>query len=155
MISIAGGLRSGARAALAALAIALAGCSDSLVANPDADGLRLVPASPAPYVLKTINGQPLPVEMRNDASGRVSMVQGELLLGGSTFSQRLTLVDTSPAGVATSRESVSQGTIVVNGAEVHFRASDGGEWDGTASPGWIAYTVPGNSGPVTFAFRQN
>jgi hypothetical protein len=102
----------------------------------------------------TINGKALPVEMHKDASGSVTLTEGELVLGGGTFSQRLTLVETPPVGLASTRASLTQGTIAVSGNKVLFRASDGAEWEGTASPGWIVFTVPGNAGPVTFAFKS-
>jgi hypothetical protein len=154
MIPIAVTRRPWLRAALAALAIGLAACGDSLLSDAT-DSVRVVPSVPAPYKLMTVNGQAPPVEMRRDSTVRVMLTEGELMLGGTSFSQRLTLVDTAPNGVGTSRASTTQGFISVSGDKVHFRASDGAEWDGTARPGWIVYTVPGNSGPVTFSFRQN
>lgn len=152
--SIAGAMRAAwwPALALAAVAVAAAGCADSLLSNTD--GSQVVPPSGAAYSLKTVNGQPLPVEMRKDTSGTVTLDAGDLSLTASAFSQRLVLVTTPPAGLAISRESWAQGTVTVNGTHVHFHASDGAEWDGIASPGWITYTVPGNSGPVTFVFRQ-
>ena len=153
MISIVTPLRPRLRAALAALAFAAAGCSDSSlleVADP-----AMVPASTAPYSLVTVNGQALPVEMRKDSTGRVTLTEGVLMLSGDDFWQRLTLVDTPPVGLATTRTSITQGTITVSGTKVHFRASDGAEWDGTASSGGIVYAIPGNAGPVTFSFLRN
>jgi hypothetical protein len=135
-----------------AVAVALAACESSLT---DSGGLAVVPGTAMPYALVTINGHALPVEMRRDSTGSVSVSAGELTLGGSVFSQRLTLMETPPVGLATTRTSSTEGTITVNGNRVHFRASDGAEWEGTASPGWIVYTIPGNSGAVTFAFRLN
>jgi hypothetical protein len=154
MIPIAVTRRPRLAAALAALAIGLAACGDSLLSDAT-DSLRVVPSAPAPYKLMTVNGQAPPLEMRHDSTGRVILTGGELMLGGTSFSQRLGLADTPPTGPAVLRESTTQGTISVSGDKVHFRASDGAEWDGTATPGWIVYTVPGNSGPVTFSFRQN
>ena len=142
------------RAALAALAlVAAAACGDSALGSLEGN-TPSVPAGPTPYALMTINGKALPVEMNKNASGSVTLTEGELVLGGSTFSQRLTLVDTPPVGLASTRASVTQGTISVSGNKVQFRASDGAEWEGTASPGWIIYTIPGNAGPVTFAFKS-
>ena len=139
--------------ALAAVAVAAAGCADSLLSTGD---MVLVPSAGASYSLVTVNGKALPVEMRKDSTETVALAAGELAVSTptSTFSQRMTIVSTPPGGLAVSRDSYAQGTVTVNGTHVHFRASDGAEWDGTASPGWIVYTVPGNSGPVTFAFRQ-
>ena len=153
MISIVTPLRPRLRAALAALAFAAAGCSDSSlleVSDP-----AMVPQSAAPYTLVTVNGQALPVEMRKDSTGRVTLTEGVLMLSGDDFWQRLTLVDTPPAGLAVTRTSIAQGTITVSGTKVHFHASDGAEWDGTASPGGIVYAIPGNAGPVTFSFLRN
>ncbi|HEV7588900.1 MAG TPA: hypothetical protein VGO40_12360 [Longimicrobium sp.] len=139
---------------LAGLAVlAAAGCGDSLGSSERYNSV--VPSTVSPFTLMTINGQALPVEMRRDSTVRVVLTQGQIMLGGTVFSQRLTLVDTPPNGLGVARESTTQGTITVNGAKVHFRASDGAEWDGTASPGWIVYTIAGNSGPVTFAFKQD
>ena len=142
------------RAALALLALAAAGCSagDSLLVG--ANEPLAVPASTAPFSLVSVNGQALPVGIRSDASGTVTLTQGEMMLGGNTFWQRLTLVDTPPSGLATTRTTITQGSITVSGNKVHFHASDGAEWEGTASPGWIVYAIPGNSGPVTFAFHM-
>ena len=138
--------------ALAAVVVAAA-CADSATSAVDMPA-RVVPASGASYSLVTVNGQPLPVEMRKDSDGTVALAGGDLQLSTSSFSQRLTLATTPPVGAVSLRESYAQGTVTVTGTHVHFRASDGAEWDGTASPGWITYTVPGNSGPVTFVFRQ-
>src|SRR3954449_3350705 len=153
MIPIIPTLRPRFRAALAVLALIAAGCSGSDSALT-VDDPAVVPASIAPFTLVVVNGQALPVEMRRDSSGSVTLTQGEMMLGGDSFWQRLTLVDTPPSGLATTRTSISQGTITVSGTRVHFRASDGAEWDGTASPGWIVYAIPGNSGPVSFSFRR-
>jgi hypothetical protein len=152
MIRVTTAARPRLKALLTVAALLVTACADSITER-DLAG-NAVPANPAPFVLATINGQVLPVEMRRDTSGRVSITQGELMLGGSTFWQRLTLLETPPSGIGVSRTTITQGTITVSGTRVHFRANDGGEWDGTASPGWIVYTVPGNSAPVTFAFRQ-
>jgi len=153
MISLVPVLRPRPWAALAVLALAAAGCSgaDRVLSVEDP---AVVPASIAPYTLVVVNGQALPVEMRKDSSGTVTLTQGEMMLGGDSFWQRLTLVDTPPSGLATTKTSISQGTITVSGSKVHFRASDGAEWDGTAAPGWIVYAIPGNSGPVTFSFHK-
>ena len=152
MISIVTPFRPRLRAALAVLALVAAGCSsDSLLSANEPS----VPGTMAPFTLVTVNGQALPVEMRKDSAGRVTLAQGEMMLGGDSFWQRLTLVDTPPVGLATTRTSITQGTITVSGAKVHFRASDGAEWDGTASAGGIVYAIPGNAGPVTFSFRRN
>jgi len=154
MISIVTALRPRRLAALALLALAAAGCaSDSSLVS--ANDPAMVPQSAAPYTLATVNGKALPVEMHRDSSGIVTLVQGEMMLGGSTFWQRLTLLDTPPAGLATSRPSITEGTITVSGTKVHFRASDGAEWDGTASPWGVVYAIPGNAGPVTFSFLRN
>ncbi|HVG45446.1 MAG TPA: hypothetical protein VM890_11965 [Longimicrobium sp.] len=153
MISIVTTLRPRLRAALAVLALAAAGCSDSSLLS--ANEPNVVPTSMAPFTLVTVNGQALPVEMHKDSTGRVTLAQGELMLGGDGFWQRLTLVDTPPVGLATTRTSIAQGTITVSGTKVHFRASDGAEWDGTASAGGIVYAIPGNAGAVTFSFLRN
>jgi hypothetical protein len=153
MIPVASAVRPRLKALLTVAALLLSACADSI--TDAAPASNVVPANPAPFVLATVNGQALPVEMRRDTSGSVSISQGELMLGGSTFWQRLTLVDTPPSGTAATRQTISQGTITVTGTRVHFRANDGGEWDGTASPGSIVYTIPGNSAPVTFEFHQS
>jgi hypothetical protein len=153
MIPIVPTLRPRLLAALAVLAFAAAACSagDSVLGNDPA----VVPASIAPFTLVAVNEKVLPVEIRKDSSGSVSLTQGEMMLGGDTFWQRLTLVETLPSGLATTRTSTTQGSITVSGNKVHFHASDGAEWDGTASPGWIVYAIPGNSGPVTFTFHRD
>lgn len=128
----------------------VAACSDATLTELD-----VVPESPAPYVLESINGQPLPREMRNDASGRVLVTRGELSLGGNTFWQKLTLNDISPAGASTTRESVTEGTFTVaSGGRLRFRSAAGTEWDGAAHTGWIFYSFAGNNGTVSFAFRK-
>jgi len=137
--------------ALAAVAVAAAGCADAVWSDATA---VVVPASGASYSLVTVNGQAVPAEIRKDDNETVTLAGGELALTTSTFSQRMMIVSTPPAGLAVQRDSYAQGTVTVTGTHVHFRASDGAEWDATASPGWITYTVPGNSGPVTFVFRQ-
>ena len=153
MISIMTALRPRLRAALAILAFGAAGCADSSLLSANDPG-AMVPQSAAPYTLATVNGKALPVEMRRDSSGTVTLVQGEMMLGGSTFWQRLTLLDTPPVGLAVTRSSVSEGTITVSGTKVHFRASDGAEWEGTASAWGVVYAIPGNAGPVTFSFLR-
>lgn len=139
------------RLVLIALAAAcVAACSDSTLTELD-----VVPEAPEPYVLESINGQALPVEMRDDASGRTLVTKGELSLGGNTFWQKITLNDISPSGIVTVRESVTEGTFTVaSGGRLHFRASTGTEWDGNVQTGWVFYSFAGNSGPVSFAFRK-
>ena len=145
------------RALLAGLA-AVSMLAVGAACSSDATGSANLPGLPVSlgtaYALSTINGQALPVEMRRDSAGRVILTEGQLLLNGTTFSQQLTLVDTPPSGLGVPRQSVAQGTVTLSGTRVHFRSSDGAEWDGTASPGWIVYTISGNSGPITFAFKQ-
>jgi hypothetical protein len=154
MIPIATTRRPRLRAALAALAlVAAAACGDSALGSLEGNSPS-VPEGPTPYALMAINGKALPVEMYRNASGSVTLTEGELVLGGGTFSQRLTLVETPSVGLASTRASVTQGTIAVSGNKVLFRASDGAEWEGTASPGSVVYSVPGNAGPVTFTFKR-
>jgi hypothetical protein len=139
-------------AGVGVLAVA-AGCSDSLLGGGGQPNSPLSLNGP-PFVLMTINGQPLPVEMRRDSTVRVILTEGMLALVDTEFSQELTLVDTPPNGLGVPRRSLTHGTVTVSGTKIHFRASDGAEWDGTASPEWIVYTIAGNSGPITFAFKQ-
>ena len=149
------------RLRLRALLAGLAGIGLLAVAaacGSDATGPGDLHTSPSSlgssYVLMTINGQALPVEMRRDSAGRVVLTEGHLLLNDASFSQALTLVDTPPSGLGVPRQSLAQGTISVSGTRIQFRSSDGAEWEGTVSPGWIVYTISGNSGPITFAFKQ-
>lgn len=157
MISFAPTLRSRLRALLAGVAGAGV-LAVAAACNGDSTSARDLPGGPfslsAGYVLSTINGSALPVEMRRDSAGRVVLTEGHLQLDNTTFSQQLTLVDTPPNGLGVPRQSVAQGTITVSGAKIQFRSSDGAEWEGTVSPGWIVYTISGNSGPITFAFKQ-
>jgi len=158
MISTVTTLRLRLRALLAGLAGAVLAVAAACGSSSDSALEPSLPGFPASlssaYALNTINGQPLPVEMRRDSTGRVVLTEGQLLLNGTTFSQQLTLVDTPPNGLGIPRQSLAQGTISVSGTKIHFRSSEGAEWDGTASPGWIVYTISGNSGPITFAFKQ-
>lgn len=141
-------LRLAGLALAAALTAACAGDATLAAGN-------YVPGTPQPYALSTINGQPLPMEMRNTSSGRTLVTQGDLSLGGGTFSQRIVLTDVSPAGVATTRESVTEGTITATSdGHVHFRSSAGTEWDGNLQDGSLIYSFAGNNGPMTFVFLR-
>lgn len=145
------------RLKLAALAVAAAGlvaggCGDSttLAAEP---GMGL---SDATYALKTINGAPLPADVRNDASGRVSITAGEIVLtGGTAFRQSFTLSEAPLDSSASVRQAVTQGTVTIRGSAITFRASTGGEWEGTLTGSRVDYTVPGNTGLVAFSFERN
>src|SRR3954470_11207135 len=131
-------------AAIAGLALtACAGDATSLPSTALLDALAA-----GPYTLESVNGQPLPVEVRRDATVRVTVSDGTLSFSGTGFSQQLTLWEAVPGSVTTPRQSVSQGTVTVSGEHIHFRASDGGEWDGVLGSGRLEYAVPGNNGAL-------
>lgn len=143
-----------ARAALAATALMAAGCdtSSSLAVSPN----PAAGSGAASYALATVNGAPLPFDTRSDASGRVSITQGLLTVtGDGAFQQNLTLSETPSGGTASLRQSASQGTYTVSGDRIRFRATDGGEWEGTVGNNRIDYSVPGNNGSFTFSFRRS
>jgi hypothetical protein len=133
--------------------LALGGCNaDTLGVIHDSGGIT----DPSVYTLIAVNNKPLPVEVRNDASGRVSIVQGSLRLAGGTFQQSLVLSETGPlaSSTPTPRASATQGTTTVRGDRIQFHASDGGEWEGVMSANRVDYSVPGNSSPVAFTFQR-
>lgn len=140
--------------AVVAAGLALGGCNvDSLGVSPNDPGSI---TDPSLYALVAVNNQPLPVEVRNDASGRVSIVQGSLRLAGGTFQQALVLSETGPlaSSTPTSRGSTTQGTTTIRGDRIQFHASDGGEWEGVMTGNRVDYSVPGNSSPVAFTFQR-
>ncbi|HET7462204.1 MAG TPA: hypothetical protein VFJ82_13190 [Longimicrobium sp.] len=147
-----------ARLKLAALAVVAAGlvaggCGDSatMAGEPNLGA----GSGTVTYALKTINDAPLPVDMRNDASGRVSITKGEIVLsGGTDFRQNFTISETPAGATASIRESVTEGTFTVRGTAIIFHASTGGEWEGTMSGNEIWYNVPGNTGLVHFSFQR-
>jgi len=139
--------------AVVAAGLALGGCdSNGLAANPDYGNIT----DPATYTLVSVNAKPLPVEVRNDASGRVAIAGGSLRLADGAFQQTLTLSETSPlsSSTPTARTSATQGTITVRGDRIQFHASDGGEWEGLMTGNRVDYSVPGNSGAVAFTFQR-
>jgi len=145
------------RLKLAALAVVAAG----LVAGGcgDSTTLAAVPGmgqSDATYALRTVNGAPLPVDVRNDASGRMTITAGAIVLtGGTGFRQSFTLAETPAGGSASLREAVTQGTVTIKGSTITFHASTGGEWEGTMTGSRVDYTVPGNTGLVAFSFERS
>jgi len=139
-------------AALAVMAAGLAagGCTDSTTASVPNNG-----SVGATFTLKTVNDAPLPVDVRNDATGRVSITAGEIVLtGGTTFRQSFQISETPAGGTASLRETVTQGTITIKGNAITFHASTGGEWEGTMSGSELWYNVPGNTGLVHFSFQR-
>lgn len=145
--------------AVVAAALAVGGCDSSttLVGDSPLSPGSLNGVSGASYTLTTVNGSGLPYDVRNDASMRVSIVQGQLSFGaGGTFQQSITLSETPPSGTASVRQSATQGTATLRGGDrIEFRANDGGQWEGVISGNRINYSVPGNNGPVAFSFQRN
>ena len=144
-------------AALAVVALAVGGCDSSSTLAGD---FVLTPGSASgvgsAYTLVTVNSTPLPYDVRNEASGRVSIVQGQLSFGaGGTFVQSITLSETPPSGTASVRQSATQGTATLRGDRIEFRSNDGGQWEGVISGNRINYSVPGNNGSVAFSFQRN
>jgi len=138
------------RAALLVLAaLAVAGCGDSVMLSPDPSSI-----GSGAYTLTQVNATALPFDVRNDATGRVTITQGSLTVGDGTFQQSLTLEETPANGVTGVRQSATQGTVTVTGDHIVFKTSDGGMWEGTASGARIDYTVPGNNGSFAFTFRR-
>lgn len=141
-------------AALAVVAVALAvgGCNSDMATD-----IPMTPgnASGGSYALVSVNGTALPYEVRNDASGRLSITQGQLSFGTGTFQQSMTLSETPSSGIASVRQSATHGTVTFRGDRIEFKASDGGQWGGVISGNRINYSVPGNNGPVAFSFQRN
>lgn len=144
--------------AVVAAALVVGGCDSSTslsVDLPNSPG-SLTGVSGAAFTLATVNGSGLPYDVRNDASMRVSIVQGQLSFGaGGTFQQSITLSETPSSGTASVRQSATQGTATLRGDRIEFKASDGGQWEGVLSGNRIVYSVPGNSGPVAFVFQRS
>jgi hypothetical protein len=140
-------------AALAAALLALGACdsmSTSAIADPDAATGAL-----GTYTLLSINASPLPVETRRDGTGSAVVTAGQLTLGAGTFYQSLTITDSTAAGQSSTHTSGTQGTFTMTGDQIHFRAADGGTWDGTYRVTKIEYAITGNSGPVAFLFVRD
>jgi hypothetical protein len=143
-------------AALAVVAVVLAvgGCGSDMTTAP-----QLSPGSlsgtGSGFALVTVNGTALPYEVRNDASGRVSITQGQLSFGNGTFQQSITLSETPSSGSASVRQSATHGTFTYRGDRIEFKASDGGQWVGVITGNRINYAVPGNNGSVAFSFQRN
>jgi hypothetical protein len=148
-----------ARLRSAALAVAVAAgvaACESTVANYPGNDNTVPPSATVvgTFALETVNAQPLPAEMRHDASGSVSVLAGQLKLNGTVFSQTLTLMSSDSSGVSSTRASATQGSFTMRGSLIHFQATDGGQWDGIYNGSRVDYAVPGNSGPVSFSFRR-
>jgi hypothetical protein len=138
-------------AAVALVALATGGCDSSTALAVSPGNLSNVPG----YTLVTVNAAPLPVEVRNDAGGRVAIAAGSLVFGDSArFQQALTLAETPAGGAPSTRTTLTQGTVTVRGDRIQFHASDGGEWEGVMSGNRLDYSVPGNSGAVAFSFQR-
>lgn len=138
-------------AALGMMAVGT-GCSDgSSVTSPAAPNYW----AGGSYYLFTVNGSSLPYTMRDDASGRVLLTGGQIVCGRTTFSQVLHFSDVGPTGLATARQTTTQGTMTVTGSRIVFRPSTGGEFEGTVTGNRIEYTIQGNMGPLTFVFLKD
>jgi hypothetical protein len=143
-------------AALAVAAMAgAAACGESSTAFPGSIDSPIPQAALGAYTLQSINTRPLPAETRRDATGSSSVTAGQLTLGAGTFFQSLTIADSTADGQTRVHTSGTQGMFSVSGGEIHFRASDGGTWDGTWTGTKIDYSITGNSGPVTFSFQRS
>jgi hypothetical protein len=138
--------------AAAIAGLALTGCARDATSLPSTALLDALAAGP--YTLESVNGQPLPVEVRRDATVRVAVSDGTLSFSGTGFSQHLTLWEAVPGSVTTPRQSSTQGAVTISGERIHFRATDGGEWDGVLGPGRLEYSVAGNNGALVFSFRR-
>ena len=139
-------------AAVGMLAVGtVAACSEGITASPSLSDYW----ARGSYYLFTVNGSSLPYTMRDDASGRVLLTAGRLDCERTTFSQVLHFSDVGPTGLATPRQTTTQGTMTVTGSRVVFRPSTGGEFEGTVSGNRIEYTIQGNMGPLTFVFLKD
>jgi hypothetical protein len=101
-----------------------------------------------------VNGAPPPFDVRNDATGRVTITEGTLTLGSGTFQQSITLSEARADSTASLRQSATAGTFTVTASRIQFRAADGGQWEGTYDTNRVDYTVPGNNGSIAFSFRR-
>jgi hypothetical protein len=141
-------------AALAVAALAgAAACGDTTTSSPSTPDA--ITGALGTYTLQTINASPLPAETRRDATGASIVTAGQLTLGAGTFFQSLSITDSIFAGQSRSHVSGTQGTFTMTGDQIHFRASDGGTWDGTYRVTKIEYSITGNSGPVAFLFTRD
>ncbi|MBV9110769.1 MAG: hypothetical protein JO306_15270 [Gemmatimonadetes bacterium] len=143
------------------VAVAAAACAmDATLPASSGDGANLGSAGAVSFTLQTVNGQPLPVVTRSDAAGTAAVMKGSLVLDDGAFTQTLTVHETSADSSQTStRDALTRGSYTVKGTQLHFVATDGGQWDGTLSSGptylRIDYSIPGNNGPVTFSFLRS
>jgi len=143
------------------VAVAAAACTtDASLPVSTGDGSNVAPSGPVSFTLQTVNGQALPVVTRRDAAGSAAVTNGTLVLDGGAFTQTLTVHETSADSSQTStRDALTHGTYTQKGTQLHFVASDGGQWDGTLSPGpnflRLDYSIPGNNGAVTFSFLRS
>lgn len=140
-------------AALVVVAAGAAACSGTdTVVTPDISDSSSIQAT---FALDSVNARALPVEMRHDATGSMSVTRGQLALALGNFQQILTLSETSATGATSTRDAVTRGTFTLKGDQLHFQASDGGAWDGTYNRTRIEYSVSGNSGRITFTFGRH
>jgi hypothetical protein len=144
------------------VAVVAAACAtDTTLPMNTGDGASVGSAGAVSFTLQTVNGQPLPVVTRRDASGTAAVLKGTLVLDGGEFTQTLTVHETSAADSSqtSTRDALTRGTYTVKGTQLHFVAADGGQWDGTLSSGptylRIDYSIAGNNGPVTFSFLRS
>ena len=142
------------------VAVAAACAADTSFLPSTGDGSNLGAAGSVSFTLQTVNGHPLPVVTRSDASGTSAVMKGALLLDGGAFTQTLTVHETSADSSQTStRDALTRGSYTVKGTQLHFVATDGGQWDGVLSSGptflRIDYSIPGNNGAVTFSFLRS
>lgn len=148
-------LRTAALAVVAAVALAAGGCDGSTTMAPSLEPGTTSNGVGVSFTLVTVNGSPLPADVRNDAVGRVSVVSGLLSFGKGTFSQHITLSETPVSGTAAIRQSATHGTVTFRGDRIVFKASDGGQWEGVVTGNRINYAVPGNNSPIAFSFQRS
>ena len=142
------------------VAVAAACAADTTLPSNMGDGASIGSAGAVSFTLQTMNGQALPVVTRRDAAGTAEVTKGSLVLDDGAFTQTLTVHETSADSSQTStRDAPTRGTYTLKGTQLHFVATDGGQWDGTLSSGptflRIDYSIPGNNGPVTFSFLRS
>lgn len=124
-----------ARAALALslLVLPLAGCNDTT--GPEND----IEAAAGTYTLRTVDGSALPVMLSQNATSRVDITAGTLVLrGDGSFTETLQGRETFAAtGTTESVQYVENGTFMVTGQVITFSVPQSGDFEGVSWSGGI------------------
>ena len=129
-----------------ALALGAAACENGVTAPPgEAVGT---------YTLVSANGQTLPFVVRDNATSRIVLDTGTMVIeADGDFTMTLNFTE-SAGGQSAPRRNITEGTVSINGSSARFDGRLAGSFDGTLTGGVLTIDVVGSDGSLQLRFNK-